>query len=91
MNKLGLEWPADVSVIGFGDEEWSEIINPPLTMLKQDTKQMALEAVSMLLDIMDHGPGEAREIKVPMTFSIQNSTQVIGKGPFGEKPVSPMN
>lgn len=89
MNKLGLEWPADVSVIGFGDEEWSEIINPPLTMLKQDTKQMALEAVSMLLDIMDHGPGEAREIKVPMTFSIQNSTQVIGKGPFGEKPVSP--
>ncbi|MGG6311362.1 LacI family DNA-binding transcriptional regulator [Paenibacillus macerans] len=89
LNKLGLEWPADVSVIGFGDEEWSEIINPPLTMLKQDTKEMALQAVSLLLNKLDPGPGEAREIKVQMEFSIQKSTQVIGKGPFGEKPVSP--
>lgn len=89
MNKLGLEYPTDVSVIGFGDEEWSEIINPPLTMLKQDTKQMAVQAVSLLLNKMNQGPGAAREIKVPMEFSIQKSTQVIGKGPFGEKPVSP--
>lgn len=89
MNKLGLECPTDVSVIGFGDEEWSEIINPPLTILKQDIGEMAMQAVHLLFRKMNHASTAGKVIKVPMELSIQKSTQVIGKGPFGERPVSP--
>lgn len=90
MNKLGLESPTDVSIIGFGDEEWSEIINPPLSILKQNTNEMAVQAVNRLLEKIDNADADAvGEIAIPMELSIQKSTQVIGKGPFGEKPVSP--
>lgn len=89
MNKLGLECPTDVSVIGFGDEEWSEIINPPLTILKHDTEEMAVQTVNLLFRKMNNASAAGKEIKVPMELSIQKSTQVIGKGPFGERPVSP--
>lgn len=89
LDKLGVEYPTDVSIIGFGDEEWSEIANPSLTMFKQDTKEMAIQGVNLLVRKIDNYLDESSEIKVPMDLSIQQSTQVIGKGPFGEKTVSP--
>jgi ribose transport system substrate-binding protein len=89
LNKLGIECPTDVSVIGFGDEEWSEIVSPPLTMLKHDTKEMGIQEVNLLLKKMDNLSQGSEQIKIPMELSIQRSTQVIGKGPFGEKTVSP--
>ncbi|MFP4975170.1 LacI family DNA-binding transcriptional regulator [Paenibacillus sp. CN-4] len=89
LNKLGLDCPTDVSVIGFGDEEWSEIVTPPLTMLKHDTKEIGIQEVKLLLEQMENLSQEAEQIKIPMELSIQRSTQVIGKGPFGEKTVSP--
>ncbi|MEF2966667.1 LacI family DNA-binding transcriptional regulator [Paenibacillus sp. M1] len=89
INKLGLECPTDVSVIGFGDEEWSEIINPPLTILKQDTEEMAKQAVDIVLGKLEKYDDSSAVIKIPLQFSVQKSTQVIGKGPFGEKPVTP--
>jgi ribose transport system substrate-binding protein len=91
MNKLGIECPADVSVIGFGDDEWSEITNPPLTILKQDTRELAIQEVNLLLSKIENYSEDSIEIKVPLEFSIQKSTQVIGKGPFGEKAFSPEN
>lgn len=89
INKLGLECPTDVSVIGFGDEEWSEIINPPLTILKQDTMEMARQSVNILLEKIVNEDKEGTNVIIPMELLLQKSTQVIGKGPFGEKPVSP--
>lgn len=89
LNKLGLEFPGDVSVIGFGDEEWAEIINPPLTILKQDTQEMAIREVNLLLRRIENYSDGSKEYKIPMELNIQKSTQVIGKGPFGEKTISP--
>ncbi|HUC92405.1 MAG TPA: LacI family DNA-binding transcriptional regulator [Paenibacillus sp.] len=90
LNKLGIECPTDVSVIGFGDEEWSEIVSPPLTMVKHDTKEMGSLGVKLLYQSIEsptHGLPE--QFKIPMELSIQRSTQVIGKGPFGEKTIAP--
>ncbi|MGG4035498.1 LacI family DNA-binding transcriptional regulator [Paenibacillus cisolokensis] len=89
LNKLGIECPADVSIIGVGDEDWSEITNPPLTILKHDTREMGVRGVHLLLKKMENDAGGTEQIKVPMELSIKQSTQVIGRGPFGEKTVSP--
>lgn len=89
LNQLGIECPADVSVIGFGDEEWSEIVYPPLTMLKHDVKEIGIQEVNMLLKKIEDPSTKQEHVKVPMILSIQRSTQVIGKGPFGERTVSP--
>lgn len=91
LNKLGIECPTDVSVIGFGDEEWSEIVTPPLTILKHDTKEMGVREVELLLRQIEKAETSPapEQIRVPMELSIQRSTQVVGKGPFGERTVSP--
>lgn len=89
MRKLGVEYPDDVSVIGFGDEEWTEISSPPLTVLKHNTREIAVHEVNLLLKKINNHLDTPTKIKVPIDLSIQQSTQVIGKGPFGEKTVSP--
>ena len=45
--------------------------------------------MDLLLRKIDNYSDASPEIKVPMDLSIQQSTQVIGKGPFGERTVSP--
>ena len=45
MQEMGLCCPEDISVVGFGDEEWCELLTPPLTTIKQDVEGMAEAAV----------------------------------------------
>lgn len=89
LNRFGVDIPTDVSIVGFGDEEWSEIISPPLTNLKHNIEEMAIRTTELLKNNMDNEQTIFNQIKIPMSLTINRSTQVIGKGPFGEKPVSP--
>jgi len=88
---MGLACPRDVSVIGFGNEKWYEFIGPPLTTLNQNTEVMGKLAVDKFLGrISGNYDNNKRGIeKVPVKLSIRKSTQVIARGPFGEKAVSP--
>jgi ribose transport system substrate-binding protein len=84
---MGLECPKDVSVVGFGDDEWCELFSPPLTMLKQDTQKMGKFAADILLKkIKGEDSGESIR-DLPVQLFIRKSTQIIGRGPFGEKAV----
>ena len=38
MRDRGIECPEEISVVGFGDEGWSELTYPPLTILKRDVE-----------------------------------------------------
>lgn len=89
MSTLGVNIPGDVSVVGFGDEEWTEIVTPPLTTLNHNIEEIASRSSEALLAYIHNRTQTEKEIKIPMHLSINRSTQVIGKGPFGEKPVSP--
>jgi ribose transport system substrate-binding protein len=92
MDELGLECPNDISVIGFGDNEWCEIINPPLTMLTQNIDEMAKKSMEKLQEKIqgDEGLPQLPNVqKVPVEFTIRKSTQIIGRGPFGEKALHP--
>ncbi len=89
LENMGLTCPQDVSVVGFGDEEWCELVTPPLTTLKQNTEEMGKLAVEKILRRIQGEEDRKHEIRVPVTLSIRKSTQIIGRGPFGEKAVSP--
>lgn len=49
MRDRGIECPEEISVVGFGDEGWSELTYPPLTILKRDVEGLSRRAVNMLL------------------------------------------
>ena len=89
LNSLGLEIPKDVSVVGYGGADWNDIVNPPLTTLTHDVTSMSTQVADLLLSKMDDYRDNHKEICIPIELLIQKSTQVIGKGPFGENPITP--
>lgn len=86
---LKLEVPKDVSVVGCGDESWCELIDPPLTLLRQSSEKMGRLAAQLLMERIRKNNLPVREEKLPADLIIRKSTQMVGRGPFGEKAVSP--
>ena len=89
LQNIGLECPKDVSVVGFGDEEWCELAASPLTTLKQNTEEMGRLAAEKIICKIQGNTIMPQEIRVPVNLSIRKSTQMIGRGPFGEKAFAP--
>ena len=89
LQNMGLECPKDISVVGFGDEEWCKYTSPPITTINHDTERMAELAAKIIIDKIQGTRKKTEEIRVPVSLSIRKSTQMIGRGPFGEKAFSP--
>jgi DNA-binding LacI/PurR family transcriptional regulator len=46
--------PDDVSLIGFGDGDWTEIIDPPLSVIASDVAAHLDAATRLLLRLIEH-------------------------------------
>jgi DNA-binding LacI/PurR family transcriptional regulator len=62
LQNLGLRWPDDVEVSGFGAFTPARFIRPPLTLIRQPTYEMGCKAVEVLL----------RHIEAPTDGSIEH-------------------
>ena len=91
IGQAGLDYPKDISVVGFGDDEWCGVINPPLTTLTQNTEEMARIAAETLLHTIKNTTEPKQEgcIRVPVHLTIRKSTRCIERGPMGETAISP--
>jgi len=89
LERLGLDCPKDVSVIGYGGGGWSALAAVPVTTLDEDLERIAALAVDRLGALIGGQPPAPREFRVPVSMTIRKSTQIIGQGPFGESAVSP--
>lgn len=92
MGEMGMECPKDISIVGFGDDKWCDLITPALTTLIQDTEEIGRKTVHLLLNKIEGVTQErcaAQKIVVPMELSVRKSTLNIARGPFGEKVVYP--
>jgi LacI family transcriptional regulator len=49
MAERGLSCPADISITGYNDAPFVDLVRPPLTTVRVDQKQMGLEAARILL------------------------------------------
>lgn len=54
----GLRIPEDVSVVGFDDVRWTELIVPTLTTVHQDVDEMVTRALDVLLEAIRSGSGD---------------------------------
>ena len=52
----GLAYPADVSLIGFDDNSWAAVMDPPLTMIEQPMHELGDKAAATLLALIDGEP-----------------------------------
>jgi LacI family transcriptional regulator len=56
LQELGIRWPDQMDVAGFGVFEHAHLYRPPLTLIRQPTREMGRKAVEMLLQQMELGP-----------------------------------
>lgn len=52
LKEAGLQVPGQVSVTGFDDQPIAQVLNPPLSTLRQDMRQMGWEAAALLHRMM---------------------------------------
>jgi DNA-binding LacI/PurR family transcriptional regulator len=70
----GLRIPEDLSVVGFDDIAFSELMTPPLTTVRQPLARMAAEAVRLLLTTGDGTPGPPPRLELATHLVVRGST-----------------
>ncbi len=67
LQDLGISWPSEVDIAGFGAFEAARLVRPPLTLIEQPTYAMAERAVALLLDQIN-----GRNTEEPKHFVLPN-------------------
>lgn len=89
LRDMGVECPADISVLGYGDESWSELTNPPLTTFNRDVQGLCSQAVSMLFEKINTGKTICTTGYADVELNVRKSTKMLDNGPYGEGAASP--
>ncbi|SHG81017.1 transcriptional regulator, LacI family [Jatrophihabitans endophyticus] len=80
----GLRVPEDISVVGFDDQPFSDLMD--LTTVRQPVAEQALDITTRLLNLIaDSDGGVARDpsVTLPTELVVRNSTRAPGDGPGG--------
>ena len=84
LKDLGVPVPRDLSIIGFDDQVFAEIIDPPLTVIGRPMEEQGALAMRMLLSRMSgDSPGRARRVVL--------DTRLIERASCGPPRTSPMS
>ncbi len=63
IKELGLRCPGDIALVGFDDHPWAAVSAPPLTVVRQPTRELGQIATEMLFALIDgKPPAETRVI-----------------------------
>ncbi|MEZ0447267.1 LacI family DNA-binding transcriptional regulator [Cellulomonas sp. ICMP 17802] len=72
--ELGLDVPAELSIIGFDDIPESALTNPPLSTVHQPIQQMGAAAIALLIALMDGAPVDRTHIQLVTSLVERGST-----------------
>ncbi|MEI5010858.1 LacI family DNA-binding transcriptional regulator [Streptomyces sp. NPDC087659] len=75
--RMGLDVPRDVSVVGFDDSAFMPLVNPPLTTLRQPVEAMGRAAVSLLSSRMSGQSETDEELLFEPELVVRGSTAVL--------------
>ncbi|GGG19069.1 LacI family DNA-binding transcriptional regulator [Paenibacillus abyssi] len=84
-----IKCPDDISLVSLHEFELSPMLNPAITTAAFDPVDIGVKAIEKLMDKINGSGNSAEDTVVSSKLIIRNSTQSIGRGPFGEKAESP--
>ncbi|MCI6699619.1 MAG: LacI family DNA-binding transcriptional regulator [Lachnospiraceae bacterium] len=88
LRNVGMRYPDDVSIIGFGDEKWTQIIDRPLTTLRRDTAEFSRYVAEILFQHIETAQAINRCEYADILLQFKKSTRMLDNGPYGEKAAS---
>jgi LacI family transcriptional regulator len=74
LDQASLGCPADVSVVGFNDMPFIDMLRPPLTTVAFSHYQLGREAAQLLLDRLNGDTGAAKVLYLTPELIVRNST-----------------
>jgi LacI family transcriptional regulator len=74
LDQAGLACPADVSVVGFNDMPFIDMLRPPLTTIGFSHYQVGAEAAQLLLDQLNGSTGAAKVLYLAPELIVRSST-----------------
>jgi LacI family transcriptional regulator len=78
LRELDIVVPQDVSVVGFDDVQWASIVTPSLTTIRQPFKELAAQAVCLLLERIAKPQRKVRRVKLSVELIERESvTEVV--------------
>ena len=78
-HRQGFDVPSDLSVVGFDNIAMSQRLYPPLTTVRQPTKQAAAAATEMLIQSLLSGDREITNIELPTELIVRESSAAPGE------------
>lgn len=75
LQEYGLRIPEDISLIGFDDLPFCEIVSPRLTSMRVPKQELGQMAVKRLLDIVEEGNDTKTQIQVSTRFVERDSVK----------------
>ena len=79
--RLGLHIPQDLAIIGFDGGDTYRIVTPTITQLTQSTKETAVDAFNMLVDmIQNNNPGQDIHLEPGLEIGESSSPVILRNG-----------
>lgn len=79
-NEMGISVPGQVSIIGFDDVMYTNMIHPYLTTIVQPCVELGRSAMDMLCTVMSGSELSTRAVVLPHGFIVRESTSAALKG-----------
>ena len=70
---LGLRVPADVALVGFDDLDWTTLVQPPVTVVRQPVADLGRVAGERLLRRLDGDAGPPKRIRLDANLIVRGS------------------
>jgi DNA-binding LacI/PurR family transcriptional regulator len=74
LTRAGLVVPRDVSLVGYDDSPLSRLAHVGLTTVSQDSPRLTQQAVAAVVERLDGGRTERREVVLPPALVVRTST-----------------
>jgi LacI family transcriptional regulator len=75
MRSVGLDLPADISLLGIDDSDWMAVLHPYISAVAQPVEEMATEAWRLLNHRLAGGHAKSARIRLHCTLHVRESTR----------------
>ena len=73
LNEQGIRIPEQIALVGFDDYDWTQIVSPPITAVRQDARGMGALGARMLIELLAGNTPDPAAVVLPSALAVRQS------------------